>query len=97
MGLPLSIFSLKGGDQMLDLWWAFALIWVPLIVVPDSSLRACGGVGILLQRLYVGYVVETLACSLVVFFRGVRVSAPAGCSPRACGGVGILFQRLYAG
>jgi hypothetical protein len=37
MGLLLSIFSLKGRDRVLDLWWAFALIWIPLIVVPDSS------------------------------------------------------------
>jgi hypothetical protein len=29
-------FPLRGG-RVLDLWWAFALIWVPLIVVPDSS------------------------------------------------------------
>jgi hypothetical protein len=42
---------------VLDSWWAFTLIWVPLIVVPDSSPRAYGGVGILLQRLYVGYAI----------------------------------------
>jgi hypothetical protein len=29
-------FSLKGRDRVLDLWWAFTLILVPLIVVPDS-------------------------------------------------------------
>jgi hypothetical protein len=34
---------------------------------------------------------------LVAFFWGVRMSAPAGCSPQACGGVGILLQRLYIG
>jgi hypothetical protein len=27
-------FFLRG---VLDLWWAFTLIWVPLIVVPNSS------------------------------------------------------------
>jgi hypothetical protein len=38
-------FPLRGG-RVLDLRWAFTLIWVPLIVVPDSSPRAYGGVGI---------------------------------------------------
>jgi hypothetical protein len=74
-------FSLKGRDRVFDLQRAFALIWVPLIVVPDNSPRAYGGVGILLQRLYVGYATEALACFLVAFFQGVRASAPAGCIP----------------
>jgi hypothetical protein len=83
---------------VLDLWWAFTLIWVPLIMVPNSSPRAYGGVGILLQRLYVGYAIcrglaqSSLRPWLVFgcFFLGVRMSAPAGCSPRAYG-VGVLL------
>jgi hypothetical protein len=66
---------------VLDLWRAFTLIWVPLIVVPDSSPRAYGGVGILLQRLYVGYdICQGLTQSLLrpwlvfllLFFGGAR-------------------------
>jgi hypothetical protein len=40
MSLPVSIFSLKGRDRVLDLWWAFTLIWIPLIVVPDTFLHS---------------------------------------------------------
>jgi hypothetical protein len=39
---------------VLDSWWTFTLIWLPLIVIPDNSPLVCGGVGILIQRLYVG-------------------------------------------
>jgi hypothetical protein len=106
MGFLLVDVFLGWGRLVFDSWWTFTLIWVPLIVVPDSSPRAYGGVGILLQRLHVGYALcRALAKSLsgtwlvfwVAFFRGVRASAPTGCSPRACGGVGILLQRLYVG
>jgi hypothetical protein len=34
-GFPSIDFSLKRGGWVLHLWWAFVLIWVPLIVVPD--------------------------------------------------------------
>jgi hypothetical protein len=55
MGLLLVDVFLGWGRLVFNSLWTFTLIWVPLIVVPDSSPRACGGVGILLQRLYVGY------------------------------------------
>jgi hypothetical protein len=63
---------------------------VPLIVVPDSSLRAYGGVGILLQRLYIGYAICRGLAQLLLrpwlvfwllFFQGVRTSALAECGP----------------
>jgi hypothetical protein len=66
MSLLLVDVFLGWGRLVLDSWWTFTLIWVPLIVVPDSSPRACGGVGILLQRLYVGYATcRVLAKSLL--------------------------------
>jgi hypothetical protein len=59
-----SFVDLRGG-WVLDLWWDFTLIWVPLIVVLDSSPRTCGGIGTLLQRLHVGYAIcQGLAQSL---------------------------------
>jgi hypothetical protein len=89
MGLLLVDVFLGWGRLVFNSLWTFTLIWVPLIVVPDSSPRACGGVGILLQRLYVGYAIcQALAKLLrpwlvfgLLFFRGCTRAHPPGVAP----------------
>jgi hypothetical protein len=43
------------GRLVFGFGWIFILIWVPLIMVPDSSPRAFGGERALLQRLFVEF------------------------------------------
>jgi hypothetical protein len=38
MGLLLIYVFLGWGRLVFDSWWTFILIWVPLIMVPDSVL-----------------------------------------------------------
>jgi hypothetical protein len=71
-------------------------------MVPDSSPRDCGGVGILLQRLYVGFalcralarlllgfgqvVVGASACLCTAFSGGCARAHPPGVAPEALEG-----------
>jgi hypothetical protein len=77
------------GRLAFDLGWIFTLVWVPLIMVPDSSSRAFGGVRALLQRLFVefGYVLCRALTKLLLgpwlvfgllFFRGCARAHPSG-------------------
>jgi hypothetical protein len=90
MGLLLVDVFLGWGRLMFDSWWTITLIWVSLIVVPDSSPRAYGGVGILLQRLYVGYAICRALAKLLLrpwpvfgllFFKGCARAYPPGVAP----------------
>jgi hypothetical protein len=54
-GSLLADVFLRWGKLVFDSWWIFILIWVPLIMVPDSSSRAFGGVRAFLQRLFVEF------------------------------------------
>ena len=74
------------------------LLRVPLLAVSDSSPRASGGVRALSQGFdetwLVAAPVGIAFCTW--WFRWVRVSAPAGCSPRGPRGVGLLLQGLFS-
>jgi hypothetical protein len=83
---------------LLFLWgagWFSTLIWVPLIVVPDSSPRDFGGVGILLQRLSVGFTLcRALArpssgprlVFVLLFSKGCARVVPSGVAPEVLEG-----------
>jgi hypothetical protein len=65
-------------------------------MVPDSSPRASKGVSILAWRLLSHFFARGPAFLGCVLFRGVRASAPAGCSPRGLGGMVRLLRGLNA-
>jgi hypothetical protein len=78
---PLQLCA-DGGYQL-----RLGVLRVPLIMVPDNSPRASKGVLILAWRLLSHLFARGPAFLGCVLFRGVRASAPAGCSPRGHGGV----------
>jgi hypothetical protein len=73
---------------VLTLDWGYPILWYP-IVAPEPleecehSFRGCVGIIFIEVLFFVG-----------VFLRGVRSSAPGGCSPQAFRGVQALLQRL---
>ena len=65
-------------------------------MVPDSSPRASKGVLALAWRLSSHFFARGPAFLGCIWFRRVRASAPAGCSPRGFGGVVSLLRGLNA-
>ena len=65
-------------------------------MVPDSSPRASKGVLALAWRLSSHFFARGPAFLGCIWFRWVRASAPAGCSPRGLGGVVSLPRGLNA-
>jgi hypothetical protein len=65
-------------------------------MVPDSSPHASKGVLALAWRLSSHFFARGPTFLGCILFRGVRASAPAGCSPRGLGGVVLLLRGLNA-
>ena len=78
---PLQL-CVDGGYQL-----RLGVLGVPLIMVPNSSPRASKGVLVLAWRLLSQFFARGPAFLGCISFRGVRASAPAGCSPRGLEGV----------